>query len=70
MVKLRFTNDSFITEVNYDTDTKFMMIHFKTDSYECAGVPREVYDAFEQADSKGKYFNANVKGKYNNELFD
>lgn len=32
--------------------------------YQYSGVPESVYQAFLNAPSKGKFFSANVKGKY------
>lgn len=68
-MRKEFHNDSWITFVEYDTDTKIMTVHTKMRTYECAGVPEEVYDAFDRASSRGAYFNENIKGKYKDRLF-
>ncbi|NIU00402.1 MAG: KTSC domain-containing protein [Nitrosopumilaceae archaeon] len=71
-MKLEFTNDSWIEHVKYDTETKRMVIKIRgsKDTYECEGVEQDVYDAFKAASSKGKFFNANIKGQYNKGWFD
>ena len=32
--------------------------------YVFEGLPAEVWEAFQAADSKGKYYNANIKSRY------
>jgi len=64
-----FSGGSWIESVTYDEESSRMTIHTKKDSFECSGVPIEVYNEFEQAPSKGKYFNNNVKGLYLDSLF-
>ena len=64
-----FQNQSWITFVEYDTDTKIMTIHTSKRAYECAGVPEEVYDAFDRSSSRGAFFNENIKHKYMDKMF-
>lgn len=68
-MKKEFHNDSWITFVEYDTDTQVMTVNTKIRTYECSGVPEEVYDAFDKAPSRGTYFNENIKGKYRDKFF-
>lgn len=62
------TLSSNISKVDYDTETKVLGITFKNKSgekrYEYQGVPRELYDQMIAAPSTGKFFYANIKGKY------
>lgn len=56
-------NSSTIQEVNYDG--KDMTVTFVGDRiYVYKDVPAEVYDKFVEADSKGKFFHANIKESY------
>lgn len=64
-----FYNDSWIVKVSYDTDTKKMVVQTKIKTYECDGVPEDVYDAFDRASSRGAFFNENIKGRYLDKLF-
>lgn len=67
---LGFTHDSWIQSVEYNTETKALTVQTERgDSYELQDVPREVYDEFAKAPSKGSYFNRNLKGQYSAELF-
>jgi len=66
---LSFSNDSWITHVKYNTKSQLMMVSTQKDSYELQGVPLEIYLGFAKAPSKGKYFNASLKGKYSHAYF-
>lgn len=71
-MKLEFDNDSWIQHVSYDTDTQEMAITMKggkKNVYACQGVPLEVFEAFKNAGSRGKFFNENIKGRYNHTWF-
>jgi len=66
---LSFSNDSWIRHVEYNPSNKTMMVTTAKDSYELQGVPLEIYSEFAKAPSKGKYFNANLKGQYSHAYF-
>lgn len=68
-MRKEFHNDSWITYVSYDSDTKKMVVHTKIKTYECDNVPEDVFDAFDRASSRGAFFNSNIKGKYLDKLF-
>lgn len=54
-----------IRAIGYDVDTQTLEIEFTKGSvYQYAGVPVGEYEAMMNADSKGKYFNANIRGRY------
>jgi hypothetical protein len=60
---------SNIVSVGYDAATQQLAVEFKTGLvYHYADVPASVADDFEQAESKGKFYVANVKGKFKSEL--
>ena len=54
-----------IRAIGYDTDSQTLEVEFNSGSvYAYAGVPQGEHDGFVGADSKGKYFNANIKNRY------
>ena len=56
---------SVILSVGYDAETQVLEVEFIRGAvYQFSGVPREVYDGILVADSKGKYFHANIKNIY------
>lgn len=59
------TDSSMIQEIEYDDDSKILTVTFsKSSKYEYYYVPKEVYEGLINAESIGKYFAANIKGKY------
>jgi hypothetical protein len=66
---LEFSHNSWIRQVTYNKSTKQMLITTEKSSYECQGVPLEIFEEFASAPSKGSYFNRNIKGKFNHEYF-
>lgn len=64
-VIIPITGSSQIVGAAYDLATHTMFVQFTGGSiYEYAGVPNDVADAFNAADSKGKAFGALIRGKY------
>jgi len=64
---LSFKNDSWIKIVKYNIDTKQMLVNGQ---YECQDVPLEIFIEFAISNSKGKYWNANIKGKFLHPYFE
>ena len=62
----KITNSSNISLVDYNTETKELGITFKPSGkrYEYLNVPESIYNGIISAPSAGKYFYANIKGKY------
>ena len=57
-------NSSTISEINYDG--KLLTVSFMNGrEYVYEGVPASIYEAFTQAESKGKYFHENINYRYN-----
>ena len=57
---------SNLKSIGYDEFLLVLEIEFKSGAvYRYYGVPSEVHDELINAESVGKYFNANVKSKYN-----
>lgn len=59
-----FTSKS-IRGVEYNSQTKDLAVHFNNGRiYVHHGVPKEVYEQFVNAPSKGQYYNLYIRGKY------
>lgn len=55
---------STILKVSYDTLLENLRVEFAQGTYDFFGVPVEIYHEMIAAESVGKYFQANVKNKY------
>ena len=56
---------SNINSIGYDADSQILEIEFDNGSvYEYSGVPEGEHTGLMNADSKGTYFNANIKNRY------
>lgn len=58
-------SSSNISAIGYDEDSQVLEVEFINGGvYSYSGVPSGEYDGFANADSKGKYFHANIKDRY------
>lgn len=49
----------------YSKDKKTLIINFITDkTYKYKDVPEKIYEQFSKCTSKGRYFNFNIRDKY------
>ena len=49
----------------YEPGTQILVIGFKGGAqYRYEKIPKEVFDAFMESPSKGKFYHANIKGKF------
>ena len=56
---------SMMRAVGYDSNSQTLEIEFNSGSvYNYLGVPQDEHDAMMNSDSQGKYFNANIRGRY------
>ncbi len=53
---------SFVGNVVYEKATEEMLIVLGDNIYNFCSVPRQIYNGFQRAASKGKYFNSFIKG--------
>jgi len=54
-----------IREIDYDPDRAKLMVHFDSgERYVYVGVPGEVHRSFVDADSKGRFFQAEIRDRY------
>ena len=65
LLRQKVDNSSNIKHIAYQPQFKVMQVIFENGRiYWYYQVPREVYDAFISAQSKGTYFWSNIKNKY------
>lgn len=58
-------SSSNIVSIGYDEDDQILEIEFNDGSvYQYPGVPSSEHDGIMSADSKGRYFHANIKNRY------
>jgi hypothetical protein len=64
MERTSVTSES-IRSIGYDSDCQTLEVEFNYGAvYQYAGVPQGEYEGMMNADSKGKYFNANIRNRY------
>lgn len=70
-MKVKFkVKSSAISYITYDVPSKKMDVSFTsnpTKNYDFFNVPPRVVRDFINADSIGRYYHANIRGKYTNE---
>ena len=66
--KLKSSN---VASAGYDPATKRLEVIFTSGGhYQFSDVPQDVYDSFLKAESFGRFFQANVRGKYPHKRLD
>ncbi|HEX9013035.1 MAG TPA: KTSC domain-containing protein [Anaerolineaceae bacterium] len=56
---------SSLRSVGYDQETKTLEIEFQTGKvYTYSEVPRKIYDDLMKAESRGQYFNHNIRDQF------
>lgn len=54
-----------IQEIDYDAERAKLLVRFASgESYVYVGVPGEVHRSFLEADSKGRFFQAEIRDRY------
>lgn len=62
-MELKEVNSSNISKIGYEDDTLY--VEYKSGTqYKYKGFPKNLYESFLEAESKGRFMNAEVKGKY------
>ncbi|MES1210927.1 MAG: KTSC domain-containing protein [Acidobacteriota bacterium] len=55
---------SAITSLGYDPERETLEVEFQSGNvYRYFAVPRQIYEDFLQASSKGRYFGAHIRGQ-------
>lgn len=58
-------NSSMAKAIGYDRTAQTLQVEFNNGSiYEYAGVEQETWESLQTADSIGKFYNSQIKGKY------
>ena len=57
-------SSSFILSVGYDEGSQTLELTFSGGTYSYAGVPQHIYDGLLEAESKGVFYSAKIKGVY------
>lgn len=62
----KYVDSTAITSIGYDSASSILEVEFKSSQqvWQYFDVPEYIWYEFESADSIGKYFTANIKGKY------
>lgn len=64
-VPMQTVSSSLVAEIGYSHIHSELLVRMNNDSlYLYSNVPKTTYTSFLSAPSKGKYFNANIKGKF------
>jgi hypothetical protein len=64
-IQLEPVESSNLAAIGYNPQKKIVAVKFKSGSiYHHAGFPMEAALAFYQADSRGRYYSQNIKGKF------
>ena len=54
-----------IQEIDYDAERAKLLVRFQSgERYVYVGVPGEVHRSFVEADSKGRFFQAEIRDRY------
>ncbi len=65
MTKVHTPESSNIAHYEYDDKAKRLSVGFKTGGlYHYHDVPNDIVDRFGNAESKGKFLNGSIKGKF------
>ena len=58
-------DSSAIKDIDYDAERAKLLVRFASgERYVYVGVPGEVHRSFLQADSKGRFFQAEIRDRY------
>ena len=62
----KYVESTMISSIGYDSASSTLEVEFKSNQqvWQYFDVPEYIWYEFESATSVGKYFNANIKGRY------
>lgn len=67
MPTVHTTRSGLISEIDYDEATEELTLTLKGGMYKYFDVPKQVFSDLLSADSAGKYFHSNIRGKFKTE---
>ncbi len=63
-------DSSMANTLGYDEDNQILQVEFHNGTiYQYSGVDEDTWEDFCQADSVGRFYNQEIKGKYNSQRF-
>ena len=66
MPEMHYVDSSNVSAIGYDRTSRELHVAFiRGGTYVCYDVDELVFQKFMNAESKGRYFRANIKGRYN-----
>jgi len=68
-IEMQAVESSLIDQVGYDAEAKVLAIQMNnsSDTYYYQDVPQSIFENLLAADSKGRYYVKNIKGKFKTE---
>ena len=72
MKHITFTpvKSSNIISVGYDETTSSLYVNYPSGTYKYDGIEKSVYESLLTSPSKGRFMNANIKGRYSYSMVD
>jgi len=65
MERAEFLESSVLQSASYDVTINLLTVTFKSGrSYDFFDVPPSIWEEFKKAESKGRFFTQNIKGKF------
>jgi hypothetical protein len=58
-------DSSFVESIGYNFSSRKLVVSLETGEYTYQNVPVDLFLQFIAADSKGEFYNANIKGRFN-----
>ena len=66
MPEMHYVDSSNVAAIGYDRTSRELHVAFtRGGTYVCYDVDELVFQEFMNAESKGRYFRTNIKGRYN-----
>jgi len=65
MINIQFTEVKSSNIISIGHDGTNLYVNYKSGTYKYENVDKSVYESLLTSDSKGKFMNENIKGKYN-----
>jgi hypothetical protein len=65
MTNIQFTEVKSSNIISIGHDGTNLYVNYKSGTYKYENVDKSVYESLLSSDSKGRFMNENIKGKYN-----
>ena len=65
MEKIKFTEVQSSNIISIGHDGTNLYVNYKSGTYKYENVDKSVYESLISSESKGRFMNENIKGKYN-----